>query len=201
MDCSKRVHVINLSQQRFSDSVEPFLEAAVASGIILVGITGNSGPLCFTQTYPGLSHNVISTGATDQFDDLAEFSSLGPHIPRHNLAGRFKPDVVAPGRDVLSANFDTSEFKYLLLDGTSLAAAHVTGLVALLLTRDKTLTQEQVRELIIQNTDQNVSHSWTGWCDGYCIPLGSVPNNLFGYGRINALKTINAQTAMLGRKK
>ncbi len=181
---------------------EQILAAAIEAGIILVGGSGNHGPLCYRHTYPGWSLNVIAAGSTDQSDDLSIFSGVGPSQPYLEPYGRIKPDVVAPGSKVLSANYDTSKFKYIMMDGTSMAAPHVAGLVALLLTRDKTLTQEQVLELIIRNTDQNVNHTYHRWCDGDTIPEGNFPNSLFGYGRINALKTINAQTVMLaGRKK
>ncbi len=199
-DCSKRVHIINMSLGSLP-YFEPILTAAVAAGIILVSVSGNYGPLCFRHTYPGSSLNVIATGSTDQSDDLSVFSGVGPIRPIFELNGRLKPDVVAPGSKVLSANYDTSQFNYILMDGTSMAAPHLAGLIALLLTRDKTLTQDQVLELIIRNTDQNLSHTYHDWCDSDRIPEGSFPNSLFGYGRINALKTINAQTALLAGRK
>ncbi len=195
-----------MSLQEFSYQTEPLFLAARAAGIILIGIAGNFGDCCHTHTYPGLFETVISTGATDEFDNLTYFSGLGPPYrlgaSTPPLAqGRFKPDVVAPGWNVLSANHDTSKFKYILLSGTSMSAPHVTGLAALLLTRDKTLTQEQVLELIVRNTDRTVDKQFAPWCDRGTIPIDSIPNSLFGYGRINALKAVNAQTAMLTGNK
>lgn len=197
-DCSKRVNVINMSLQTIY--YEGF-GVALAAGIILVSIAGNYGPLCSSHTHPGWSEEVISTGSTDESDSLSVFSGLGPMRLAMGPVGRIKPDVVAPGSNVLSANHDPSQFKYIMLDGTSMAAPHVTGVVALLLTREKALTQDQVLNLLIQNTDQNVTLMYTKWCDGDKIPEGTIPNSMFGYGRVNALKTINAQTAMLAGKK
>ncbi len=201
MDCSKRVHVINMSLGGLPRSTEPLFEATVAAGIIFVASAGNSGPSCYTLGYPGLSFNVISSGSTDQFDDLSWFSSLGPYPGFNIQVGRFKPDVVAPGSDVLSANYDTSEFKYLRMSGTSMSAPHVTGLVALLLTREKRMVQEQVRPMLILNTDQNLTYTQSAWCDGICWRRDTFPNSLFGHGRINALKSINFQTERLAGRK
>lgn len=197
-DCSKRVHVINMSLQNLRGTLDKAIDAANAAGIILVSISGNSGPFCLTHTLPGLFDNVISTGNTDHLDNLSFSSGLGPNWMK---GSHFKPDVVGPGSDVLSANHNPTEFKYILMSGTSMAAPHLTGLVALLLTRDKTLTQEQVRELIIQNTDKNLTSQYKKWCDGSNVPEGTFPNSIFGYGRFNALKAINAQTAMLAGRK
>ncbi len=90
-----------------------------------------------------------------KLDDISDFSSEGPL--RNNAQ---KPDVAAPGAMICSAmsssaGFDRSMMinaKYLMMAGTSMACPFVTGLVALLLQRDRTLTPDKVKELLRNNS-------------------------------------------------
>lgn len=81
-------------------------------------------------------------------DQIAEFSSVGP-TP---FDFRQKPDVTAPGVNVLSSVFN-GEFAFF--QGTSMAAPHVTGSVALLLAGNPGLTPEQVKSAIVNNAVRN----------------------------------------------
>ncbi|MBF2067296.1 MAG: S8 family peptidase [Calothrix sp. C42_A2020_038] len=90
-----------------------------------------------------------------EIDTISEFSSEGPL--RNNAQ---KPDVAAPGAMIVStmssnAGFDRSMMinsKFVIMAGTSMACPFVTGLVALLLQRDPSLTPEQVKELLRKNS-------------------------------------------------
>jgi subtilisin family serine protease len=90
-----------------------------------------------------------------KLDDISDFSSEGPL--RNNAQ---KPDVAAPGAMICSAmsssaGFDRSMMvnaKFLMMAGTSMACPFVTGLVALLLERDRTLTPDKVKELLRNNS-------------------------------------------------
>lgn len=86
----------------------------VANLVPVFGI-GNDGPNCGTVGYPGSLPNVIGVGATTNTDSIASFSSVGPSVRRI-----MKPDVTAPGANILSASH-TSDNGYRALSGTSMA--------------------------------------------------------------------------------
>jgi hypothetical protein len=72
------------------------------AGIFVVVSTGNDGPSCETVASPlSLYESVFSVGAVDQFGNMADFSSRGPVIA--DGSGRIKPDIVAPGVEILSS--------------------------------------------------------------------------------------------------
>ena len=99
------------------NSLLPAVRALRAAGIFVVASAGNDGPRCNTITDPiAIYGQVLSVGAVDAANNLASFSSEGPITV--DGSGRTKPDVVAPGVNVLSA-FPQSSYTYL--DGTSMA--------------------------------------------------------------------------------
>ena len=109
-------------------SLRPAVAALESAGIFVVASAGNSGPDCGSVTDPpAIYADALSVGAIDQFADLADFSSEGPVTV--DGSNRIKPDLLAPGVDVLSA-FPGGT--YTKLDGTSMAGPHVAGVVALM---------------------------------------------------------------------
>lgn len=118
-------------------------------------------------------------------DAISIFSSVGP-----TLDGRIKPEVTAPGSDIISA-YHTADDAYATISGTSMACPHAAGVIALLLTRNSELSYEEAKHLLLENTDQNLRFS-RRVCNG--IRDDIFPNNVFGSGRINALKSITAQS-------
>lgn len=117
------------------DPFYPAMEKALENGCIPVAAAGNSGPAPQTVGSPGWLPNVLSVGATDALTgDVTEFSSRGP-----TPDGRIKPDVVAPGANVdsgitglLDASGDQVVSRSAFIDGTSMAAPHVSGIVAIM---------------------------------------------------------------------
>ena len=143
------------------------IQALRNAGIFPVFAAGNSGPDPGTVESPGSLDNALAVGATDINDDIAFFSSRGP-----SLWGQIKPEVSAPGKDVRSA---LPGGAYGTLSGTSMATPHVAGLIALLLQADPALG----------NTDIINALKSTA------TPLGgSVPNNNYGWGRIDAYNAV-----------
>lgn len=111
-------------------------KALTDAGIIMVVAAGNDGPGPSTLGTPGNSPDVITVGAIDMEGNLADFSSRGP--PKH-WSG-IKPDIVAPGVDILSSTTGLIEIMQSMaldgprlgaISGTSMATPHVAGVVAL----------------------------------------------------------------------
>lgn len=84
-----------------------------AAGMIPIFALGNSGPLCRTAGSPGDQPNLISVGNTNDQDGMNFLSSRGPSI-----AGLTKPEVSAPGTQILSCGTGTSN--YVTMSGTSM---------------------------------------------------------------------------------
>jgi hypothetical protein len=113
------------------DALLPAVDALTAAGIFVVAAAGNSGPHCGSITDPPAPYpDTITVGAVDHNGMVANFSSRGPS------AGAAKPDILAPGDGVLSA---LPGGGYGVLSGTSMAAPHIAGVVALLWSADRRL--------------------------------------------------------------
>ena len=124
---------------------------------------------------------MIGVGASNIKDTLASFSSKGP-----TQNGTLKPDVTAPGVDILSA-YNTGDSAYATMSGTSMAAPHAAGTIALMIQRDWDLNFSQVAQALDNSTQKHVTAIHRN-CSG--INGHHIPNDGFGYGRINA---VNAQ--------
>src|SRR5690606_4335334 len=105
-----------------------------------------------TLTPPGTAHRIITVANYDHTDTTVyESSSRGPTTdPRTGFDT--KPDIAAPGTGIMAAKAGGSDTGiccdccydvYTSKTGTSMAAPHVTGIIALLLERNHTLTWEQ----------------------------------------------------------
>ncbi|CAL8073424.1 unnamed protein product [Orchesella dallaii] len=192
-DCSKAPHLISNSWSAGQGQTwfNEVIDAWHAALIIPVFSIGNNGSyFCNSANYPG-DYNVISVGSTDENEVLSWFSSVGP-----TLHGNLKPEVVAPGHDILSATH-TADDAYELMSGTSFACPHVSGLVALLLSRNPNLTFGEAKDILIRNTDKNLG-STGRVCGG--IPDTEYPNHVFGNGRANALKCVRALAVQMKQR-
>ncbi len=124
------MHIINMSFGTKEDSpaLSHAVKAAAKAKIVMVASVGNNGgPI----EYPAAYKEVIAVGAVDEKERLAEFSSRGP-----------KMDVVAPGVGIRSTWL---EKKYRVLSGTSMAAAHISGLYALMLGSNERAVKQTYR--------------------------------------------------------
>lgn len=121
-------------------------DAAWNLGLVIVKSAGNRGPGAGTCTVPAEADGIIVVGATDrQGSTLGDYSSRGPAVDR------VRPHLVAPGGGpadgviscLVGGGFGNVGY------GTSYAAPHVSGLLALLLQREPNLTPDDLRERLI----------------------------------------------------
>ncbi len=156
------------------------LDAVRLAGILVVASNGNSGASgCNTVTLaPATLPGSLAVGAIQASGDIARFSSRGPSP----IGGATKPDVVAPGVDIPSAAAGNQN-AYRLASGTSMAAPHVAGVAALLLSAAPYLRGNVAEiEAILRQTARPVSVTET--CG--LTPGDARPNNTAGYGVIDA---------------
>ena len=170
--------------------LETIVNNTEAAGIFVEVSAGNSGPGCSTVSDPPAIYSAsFSTGAIDISNVLASFSSRGPStFYNPNL---LKPNISAPGVNVRSTT-RTSDTSYGNLSGTSMAGPHVAGVVALLWSaRPQLVRNIATTKSILQNTaNPAVTVSPTQTCGG--TSSTQIPNNSFGYGRVDVLAAINA---------
>ena len=159
-----------------ADSLLAAVNAVRAAGIVTVHAAGNSGPSCSTVNTPSAIYEASFTvGATNNTDQIAGFSSRGQVTV--DGSNRLKPNVTAPGVNIRSS-VPGGEYAGGW-SGTSMAAPHVAGLVALLISAQPHLAGQvdQIETLIEKNALGLTSTQTCG---------GTIPNNTFGWGRVDA---------------
>jgi subtilisin family serine protease len=128
---SRNARIVNMS---FAGPPDPMLQEmlrkANARGMVLIAAVGNAGPKS-PPLYPAADAGVIGVTATDAEDRLMPQANRGPQV-----------SVAAPGVEILAAAPDGA---YQVTSGTSVAAAHASGVVALLLAAKPKLTPAEVR--------------------------------------------------------
>ncbi len=194
-DPSQRPHVVNNSWGAPGGMLlaEPLLQAQRAAGIFATFAAGNSGfdpvtyrTVCGSMISPADNPSGFAVGATTMADTIAPFSSRGPNALRPWL-GLYEtgPQVSAPGMMIQSSDPPDD---YSTGNGTSYASPHVAGTVALLWSAEPDLiglvdeTAEILRGTALPKTTNET-------CGG--ILPGQVPNNTFGWGRIDALDAVD----------
>ena len=153
--------LFNLSFTGPHDSaMRRILVAASKKGAVLIAAAGNGGPKA-AAAYPAAYSNVIAITATDKNDAIYANANRGTYVA-----------VAAPGVDIL---VPISNGGYDFKSGTSFAAAHVTGMVALMLERNPRLTAQQIRSLLSRAA----------------VDLGDRGHDaLYGAGRADALAAV-----------
>jgi len=160
----------------YIDQSEGTFRAALTAGTI-------SEPANAENVLSIASFNTKTGGGAGSVDDISTFSSMGP-----TRDGRMKPDIAAPGSLIysarsLEATFDPIEIaandNYVIMRGTSMATAHVTGIASLVWESNPTLTGAQMRERLKRTADLQTASPDTTW----------------GHGKVNALSAITETVA------
>ncbi len=158
--------IINMSfgMNESSAALKYAIDRAEEAGILMIAAAGNSGG---ALQYPAAYENVVAVGAVDESAQPADFSARGAML-----------DLVAPGVDVQSTGFMGA---YTITSGTSAAAAHVTGVAAVLKGAAPSKSNDYITELMKASAYK---------------PGFSVRNDQYGYGIVsleNALAMYAAQ--------
>lgn len=160
------IQIVNLSlvapveSPYWADPLNQAVTQAWANGLTVIVAAGNDGPGAMSVTVPGNNPYVITVGAfTDNFtpdnwddDYIPSFSGAGP-----TLDGFVKPDLVAPGAhmvsvipqgSLLASQYPANQLvgSYFKLAGTSQATATVSGVAALVLSKNPDLTPDEVKQ-------------------------------------------------------
>lgn len=178
------IRIVNISvgstRNRHFDENSPLVQGVNklwTAGLIVLTAAGNHGPLPYTIGAPGNSRKIITVGASDvmQYGSGRDYSGRGPT----NSCIK-KPDIVAPGSDVVSCmpvnkpafprvnRFFNRENQlkiyYKARSGTSMSTPVVSGCIALLLQKHPDMTNKDVK-LHLKNTayDLGYPHSRQGW--------------------------------------
>jgi subtilisin family serine protease len=175
-DPARRPHIVNNSWG-ISRSNDPFMEDVIAAweaaGIFSTWSNGNDGEWgCESSGSPGSRQASYSVGAFNSSGRIADFSSRGP-----GQSGTVKPDIAAPGVAVRSA---VPGGGYDSWSGTSMAAPHVAGAVALLWDAVPNLVGDVARtRAILDRSARDIDNTSCGGT--------AEDNNVWGEGKLDVL--------------
>jgi len=153
----------------YSTILAQAISRAERAGVLFVAAAGNETnnndtTPCYPASYP--NSNIIAVAATDANDNLAWFSNFGPRTVH----------IAAPGDSILST-WPNGQYRYL--DGTSMAAPHVSGAAALLWALHPDWSYRQVKDQLLQSVDV----------------LSSLQGKILTGGRLNLAKALAASPA------
>lgn len=146
----EKVNIIHMSfgTDEYSPELREAVRKAYSQGILIIAAAGNGGTAGedeSTVQYPAMFDEVLSVGATDTENKKAAWSASGEEL-----------DVVAPGDKILT----TGVFGGIYIgEGTSMAAAQVTGMAAVLWGKYPDESSEFIRALITNSANGSVNRN------------------------------------------
>ena len=154
------IHILSMSfsSDAGSYTMKQALDYAYAFNCILIAAAGNDHTC--SMYYPAAYDHVIAVSATDNSDHRASFSNYGSWI-----------DVAAPGIMIYSTYFNNT---YAHMNGTSMATPLTAGLAGLILSKNPSFSNNQIRTILLNTTD----------------PVSST--EYIGTGRINAYQAVQS---------
>jgi serine protease len=189
-----RAHIINMSLggPGFSQTLQDAVLAARDQGVIVVAAAGNENTNAF-QT-PASLEGVIAVAAVDRISQKAPYSNFGPRIdvaaPGGNTSVDLDADRFADG--VLSTlGNDQQEFFFRFYQGTSMAAPHVAGVIALMLDVNPDLTPQDIEQLLAATHPETTTPITRD-----LGPPGR--DDIFGHGLIDAAAAVTVASSISG---
>jgi serine protease len=185
---ARRADIINLSLggSGFSQVSQNLYNDLRSLGIAVVAAAGNEGSSL--PSYPAAYDNVISVSAVDARQAITSYSNRGSSIDVAAPGGDGRRDVNGDGYPdgVLSTGGADGDFAYTFLSGTSMAAPHVAGVLALMKSVNPSLDAADMERLLV---------------DGRLTDDLGQPgrDDLYGYGLINAQRAVEAALAEAGQ--
>lgn len=158
-----KIHIVNISvgttHRGGHEDLIKAVEQAWDLGLVVVAAAGNLGPGRGSITAPGSSKKIITVGSSDMLTQNQGISGRGP--TRECIS---KPDIVAPGYEVISCTNRESAFPYAVKSGTSMSTPVVSGGIALLLEKYPNYTNLDIKKKLRQTaTDLGYPHNLQGW--------------------------------------
>ena len=164
----------------YQDMVKKWREAGIfpvfSAGNVSQFNDGGEDSIGTPASYP----EAYAVGAIRQDEIVAKFSLRG----KSNYTENFKPDIVAPGVNILSS---IPGGKYTIYTGTSMASPHVTGVVCLMLKANPNLSVDQIEKILNETATPLKDNDYT-----------TTPNHGYGHGKVDALNAVKLST---GQKK
>lgn len=183
------INIVNLSiGTTATGKDDPLVKAAEAlwdMGIVVVTAAGNNGPAPCSVSSPGTSRKIITVGSCD---DEREARIMGNSLKNYSGRGPtldciIKPDLVAPGSDIISCCGGDSSKNYRALSGTSMSTPMVSGAIADLLEKYPDLTPDDVKYMLKLS----------------CQSLGYSPNRE-GWGLLNVTALLSQEVVYVRNK-
>lgn len=188
-----------------TDGTDPMSESlnqlSRTTGTLFVVAAGNNGPASGTVGAPGAADEALTVAAVDKEDEMADFSSRGPRVGD----GAAKPDIAAPGVDIVAARAAGTAMGtvvddyYTTASGTSMATPHVAGAAAIIAQQHPEMRGQEIKALLMGTaTDlghdvyaQGVGRVNVGTAvDPTIIPSGSLNFGRLAYPHSAQVKTV-----------
>ena len=168
----KGAHVVQLSlsvgqSNAIDDAIQMVWDN---NNMMIICSSGNGGTT--TVGYPAINPNVMAIGATNQSDQRAGFSQHGPDV-----------EISAPGVSMFTTTVGNG---YSSTQGTSFSSPMVSGVIALMLSANPSLTNVEIRQILWDTADKvgGYDYNWNASMPGHSFELG--------YGRLNAYEAVRA---------